>query len=890
MQVLLVYLCDFLYCFEYAATQHRGNIFCADFKPDDENVVVSCAADGALCYNDVTNPRFGSRILMTTSFLMHMFIFDLEQPSVIYTAEECGDVSRVDLRATGHQRLYRNKRQALGSSVKALLQSPCLGSHYLFVGGSGFDIDLFDIRLLPAQQAQSNRRGPNGRTYAQTSDNYAIKVYNPLFPSSVLKGEIAATAFRAPRGSTDGNTFTRAQMSICSRDVSVSGLHVSKDGRTLLANYQGDQIYTFDIFDAGFQARGTSSGNTSSSGSARGVVNSFMDYEEDSFLSAPPSATNKDEIASKYVGASAVYGGHFNYSTFLKTVSFFGPNDEYIVSGCDSGYLWVWDTASGKLVDSRDLPPSSQFCADPTDNNVIRPLVPVVSDSTISEPKISDSSESLNLRSIWPTEREQGEAIGVTRCKVLNLLIADNRTCNGVIPHPTAPVLVSYGIDKTAKVWLPYNIIEDDPDMLFSHEIRMATSNINYLKRFVSFFQEKCRMLVSSDENSENKQPTLRERFRHIIPLVNRFEQLHKYHEKIILPKIAYAVAYCTKLSLNELCAKITAEIQEYLRDSEALIQSTNEIKQELLSRHSDNLEFTHSLDITSDIVLPKNISIPKPGQMNDVADYSISLQTNMEDTDSMYVSFVPKSSDCNIYILPKLLNITCSRLKMRGGRSVFDHRQFLHTVAMIRKSLCMNYTLPASFRLLDEGPDAPSDLMVEFRIEGLPVHKILNSLLPILDNSGFKIPADLVSAESIAQRAQELIHSASSSSSSSSSSATCTSSATSSGTGASSSDAASNLSDQQSFKRSRVCNKDSSGKDSTMDIDSHTVSAQAITGDPSCEENETTAVVGTTSSTNQKLDDESWRILALSELYRLASKAKAVRLKYFLILISLFH
>eukprot|EP01037_Dinobryon_pediforme_P035122 gene35122-41363_t len=77
-------------------------------------------------------------------------------------------------------------------------------------------------------------------------------------------------------------------------------------------------------------------------------------------------------------------GGHINYATFLKTVSFFGPRDEYVVSGSDSGHLWIWRTDSGRLT---------------------------------------------------------------------NLLTADDRTCNGVIPHPVFPLLASYGIDSDVKLW-----------------------------------------------------------------------------------------------------------------------------------------------------------------------------------------------------------------------------------------------------------------------------------------------------------------------------------------------------------------------------------------------------------------------------------------------------
>ena len=46
---------------------------------------------------------------------------------------------------------------------------------------------------------------------------------------------------------------------------------------------------------------------------------------------------------------SRSYGGHINYETFLKDVAYFGPNDEYVVSGSDSGDVWVWDRVTTEL-------------------------------------------------------------------------------------------------------------------------------------------------------------------------------------------------------------------------------------------------------------------------------------------------------------------------------------------------------------------------------------------------------------------------------------------------------------------------------------------------------------------------------------------------------------
>lgn len=49
----------------------------------------------------------------------------------------------------------------------------------------------------------------------------------------------------------------------------------------------------------------------------------------------------------------------------------------------------------------------------------------------------------------WLYDRDSGS--------VAALLKADRNTCNGVIPHPTLPFFITYGIDSTAKLWRAIN-------------------------------------------------------------------------------------------------------------------------------------------------------------------------------------------------------------------------------------------------------------------------------------------------------------------------------------------------------------------------------------------------------------------------------------------------
>jgi len=47
---------------------------------------------------------------------------------------------------------------------------------------------------------------------------------------------------------------------------------------------------------------------------------------------------------------------------------------------------------------------------------------------------------------------------------VVSLLKADKSTCNGIVPHPTLPIFITYGIESTAKLWRATPPVNDEDD------------------------------------------------------------------------------------------------------------------------------------------------------------------------------------------------------------------------------------------------------------------------------------------------------------------------------------------------------------------------------------------------------------------------------------------
>ncbi|KAF3394267.1 WD repeat protein iqw1 [Penicillium rolfsii] len=75
------------------------------------------------------------------------------------------------------------------------------------------------------------------------------------------------------------------------------------------------------------------------------------DGEEPLFIRGTTRKSRRGEVESNtpISAHTRVYRGHCNIKT-VKDVNFFGLNDEYVVSGSDSGHLFIWDRKTANLV------------------------------------------------------------------------------------------------------------------------------------------------------------------------------------------------------------------------------------------------------------------------------------------------------------------------------------------------------------------------------------------------------------------------------------------------------------------------------------------------------------------------------------------------------------
>lgn len=103
----------------------------------------------------------------------------------------------------------------------------------------------------------------------------------------------------------------------------------AKQGDQVVASFNDDDAFLFDVMHTLDAVSGETATGLTSDAAVPDDWDGETSLEDMSFVSR--------------------YCGHRNRDT-VKGVSFFGPNDEYVVSGCDTGHLFVYDRSSGDVV------------------------------------------------------------------------------------------------------------------------------------------------------------------------------------------------------------------------------------------------------------------------------------------------------------------------------------------------------------------------------------------------------------------------------------------------------------------------------------------------------------------------------------------------------------
>lgn len=296
-------------------TGHTANIFCAKFIPFTNNSrVISCAGDGVINVFDLEES-----MALKEKFRQYrchggsvkkLVTYD-DNPHLFLSCSTDGTVRRFDLRenTTNGAVLVSHRKLDINSIDKS--------KNLFCIGTNDPIVRVYDLRY--------NDDNP----FANYCPQPLLKIIDSPQNTYIAKGHITGVAFK---------------------------------GDEILASYTGDSIYLFDINNSkqyvkSVFPRNSIDENDLSIYSDKDIygdkdIESNIEKKEEIIIENEEKAEDKnieetkDENSNTFVQQ---YSGHCNQRT-VKSVAFYGPNWEYVLSGSDDGNVFIWDKKTAKLV------------------------------------------------------------------------------------------------------------------------------------------------------------------------------------------------------------------------------------------------------------------------------------------------------------------------------------------------------------------------------------------------------------------------------------------------------------------------------------------------------------------------------------------------------------
>jgi len=311
-------------------TRHTSNIFCAKFMPfTDNSRIITCARDGVINVFDLEQSmklkeRF--RQYKCHSDSVKKLVTYSDSPNLFLSCSNDGTVRRFDLRESSKNGtiLVKHKKLEINSIDKS--------GHLFCIGASDPIVRVYDMRNLPEDECTNFDFYTYGSYCPESLREIAQKK-----PSLFSKGHVTGVAFKSSE---------------------------------ILATYNADAIYLFDInnstkfvkkreepvehardeFDdmPPLERMENLEGETDIYGETEEEreANEIKENETIETIEEKKEQANMEIEKETFV---MKYTGHCNIRT-VKSVSFFGPNQEYVMSGSDDGNIFIWEKKNAKLI------------------------------------------------------------------------------------------------------------------------------------------------------------------------------------------------------------------------------------------------------------------------------------------------------------------------------------------------------------------------------------------------------------------------------------------------------------------------------------------------------------------------------------------------------------
>eukprot|EP01122_Echinamoeba_exundans_P001416 TRINITY_DN1147_c0_g1_i1.p1 TRINITY_DN1147_c0_g1~~TRINITY_DN1147_c0_g1_i1.p1 ORF type:complete len:618 (-),score=103.64 TRINITY_DN1147_c0_g1_i1:53-1906(-) len=375
------------------ATGHTANIFCARFVPlTDNRRVVSCAGDNQIRVFDIDRSRNLPAHSISSSFRTNAaalppyrvydahdgrtkkIAFDSERPdSVFFSASEDGTVRMFDMRTpfAESQRGRVASRSNYGvvvdlrdSDETIEIYSVSVSGNLIAAAGADPHVRIYDVRSLRDVASAKNTRPL--KYLAPPALSRAAAGRPDLWTSS--RGHITGISFRGKEivasyigdaiylFDVDENLDVKAAKPIMS-GLGPAGLRELRDGKKT----KGKEKASYSEQKKKRKHKAKKSEKKGNKRSKHSNDDAMMVDSDDDEMDDDVVADDADDSDSfgppdprQVFGDEGVFyqrkfTGHCSIRT-IKECSFFGSQQEYIVSGSDCGHIFIWDKSSGKIV------------------------------------------------------------------------------------------------------------------------------------------------------------------------------------------------------------------------------------------------------------------------------------------------------------------------------------------------------------------------------------------------------------------------------------------------------------------------------------------------------------------------------------------------------------
>ncbi|KAA3674398.1 WD repeat-containing protein 42A, partial [Paragonimus westermani] len=328
-------------------TGHCMNIFHVKFIPDtNDTQLVSCACDSEVRLAQLAidgSLAAPTRLLVAHTRACHKLALPPGEPNIVLSAGADGQVFSIDLRMP-----KANKILWLPfSEFFSIASNPVYGQEIALCGRSESIVRIYDRRKMDGRDPKS------GYLHCLGADHLRSVGRSTPPPASRTENDSRepTTASTASTTSSDSDSDAAADGAENDSSAFLNSLsaQLGRRVRAVLHGLRGRAEVAFR-FNNGRRQSANSHPSYNYESSKYSVTAAVYSNQGDVIL----ASYNDDDIylfdvrrpSSPYLHK---YSGHRNMQTIV-SATFFGPNSEYVVSGSDDGFFYVWDRESEGIV------------------------------------------------------------------------------------------------------------------------------------------------------------------------------------------------------------------------------------------------------------------------------------------------------------------------------------------------------------------------------------------------------------------------------------------------------------------------------------------------------------------------------------------------------------